>query len=73
MDLKSRENPVILKLESAEFKNILTPEVTELKRLFDKYQYEIRVAGGAVRYVFSYNTFIVNATNSSIFVISGYY
>ncbi|XP_075982702.1 CCA tRNA nucleotidyltransferase 1, mitochondrial isoform X2 [Anticarsia gemmatalis] len=49
MDLKSRENPIVMKLESAVFKSIFTPEVLELKRLFDKYQYEIRVAGGAVR------------------------
>lgn len=48
-ELKCRENPVVLKLESAEFKSIFTPEVTILKSLFDKYQYEIRVAGGAVR------------------------
>ncbi|KAJ8723866.1 hypothetical protein PYW07_007846 [Mythimna separata] len=48
-DLKCRENPVVLKLESAEFKSIFTPEVTDLKNLFDKYNYEIRVAGGAVR------------------------
>lgn len=49
INLKSRENPVVLKLDSTEFHNILTPEVQELRRLFDKYQYEIRVAGGAVR------------------------
>lgn len=48
-ELKCRQNPVVLKLDSAEFKNIFTPEVTELKNLFDKYKYEIRVAGGAVR------------------------
>lgn len=49
MELKSRENPVVLKLESEEFKSIFTPEVAALKSLFDKYKYEIRVAGGAVR------------------------
>ncbi|XP_049877804.1 CCA tRNA nucleotidyltransferase 1, mitochondrial [Pectinophora gossypiella] len=49
MDLICRENPVVVKLESAEFKNIFTEEVMELKRIFDKYKYEIRVAGGAVR------------------------
>ncbi|KAJ8714078.1 hypothetical protein PYW08_007698 [Mythimna loreyi] len=48
-ELKCRENPVVLKLESAEFKSIFTPEVTDLKNLFDKYNYEIRIAGGAVR------------------------
>lgn len=49
VELKCRENAVVLKLQSAEFKSIFTPEVTELKKLFDKYNYEIRVAGGAVR------------------------
>ncbi|CAH0594295.1 unnamed protein product [Chrysodeixis includens] len=49
LELKSRENPVVLKLESEEFKGIFTPEVAALKSLFDKYNYEIRVAGGAVR------------------------
>lgn len=49
MSLKSREDPVVFKLKSEQFKNILTPEVLQLKALFDKYQYEIRIAGGAVR------------------------
>ncbi|CAH0400537.1 unnamed protein product [Chilo suppressalis] len=49
MDLKHRENPVVTKLDSPEFKSIFTSEVQELRRLFDKYNYEIRIAGGAVR------------------------
>ncbi|XP_026760603.2 CCA tRNA nucleotidyltransferase 1, mitochondrial isoform X2 [Galleria mellonella] len=49
MALKSRENPVVTKLNSSEFNSIFTEEVLDLKKLFDKYQYEIRVAGGAVR------------------------
>ncbi|KAL0869059.1 hypothetical protein ABMA27_007375 [Loxostege sticticalis] len=49
IELKSRENPVVTKLDSPEFKSIFTPEVQELKALFEKYQYEIRIAGGAVR------------------------
>ncbi|XP_063831304.1 CCA tRNA nucleotidyltransferase 1, mitochondrial [Ostrinia nubilalis] len=49
MELKSRENPVVTKLDSPEFKSIFTPEVQNLKELFEKYQYEIRIAGGAVR------------------------
>lgn len=48
-DLKSREDPVVLKLDSPEFHSIFTQEVCELKKLFDKYQFEIRIAGGAVR------------------------
>lgn len=49
MELKSRDPPVVTKLDSPEFKSIFTPEVLALKELFDKYQYEIRIAGGAVR------------------------
>ncbi|KAG6455496.1 hypothetical protein O3G_MSEX009225 [Manduca sexta] len=49
LELKSRENPIVIKLDTPEFKSILSQEVKYLKELFDKYQYEIRVAGGAVR------------------------
>ncbi|KAI8424966.1 hypothetical protein MSG28_006870 [Choristoneura fumiferana] len=49
MELKSRDNPVVIKLDSPEFHNIFTQEVVDLKKLFDKYQHEIRIAGGAVR------------------------
>lgn len=48
-ELKCRENPVVLRLDSAEFQSIFTPEVLALKNIFDKYKYEIRIAGGAVR------------------------
>ncbi|KAH1007932.1 hypothetical protein HUJ04_005103 [Dendroctonus ponderosae] len=46
---KSRENPVILKLESPEFHSILSEDVKTLVGLFQKYNHEIRIAGGAVR------------------------
>ncbi|KAI5631155.1 poly A polymerase head domain-containing protein [Phthorimaea operculella] len=49
IDLKCREDPVVIKLDSQEFKEIFTQEVMDLKKLFDKYNYEIRIAGGAVR------------------------
>lgn len=49
MELKCRDNPVVVKLDTPEFHNIFTQEVIDLKKLFDKYQYEIRIAGGAVR------------------------
>lgn len=51
METKCREDPVVLKLDTPEFKNIFTQEVLDLKKLFDKYNYEIRIAGGAVRYL----------------------
>ncbi|KAJ8674279.1 hypothetical protein QAD02_005541 [Eretmocerus hayati] len=44
-----RSNPIIKKLETPEFKSIFTPELEELSRLFKKYNFELRVAGGAVR------------------------
>ncbi|XP_044728577.1 CCA tRNA nucleotidyltransferase 1, mitochondrial [Chrysoperla carnea] len=46
---KLRENPIIMKLESPEFKSIFTPELESLIKIFNKHGYEIRVAGGAVR------------------------
>lgn len=49
MDLKCRDDPVVLKLNTPEFQSIFTQEVLDLKKIFDKYNYEIRIAGGAVR------------------------
>ncbi|XP_066262147.1 CCA tRNA nucleotidyltransferase 1, mitochondrial isoform X2 [Euwallacea similis] len=46
---KSRENPVIMKLETPEFRSLFTDELKSLATLFAKYNYEIRIAGGAVR------------------------
>ncbi|KAL1512664.1 hypothetical protein ABEB36_002222 [Hypothenemus hampei] len=46
---KSRDNPVIMKLESPEFRSLFTKELECLINLFKKYNYEIRIAGGAVR------------------------
>lgn len=46
---KCRENPIVTKLDTPEFKAIFTPELDELVNLFNKYNYEIRIAGGAVR------------------------
>eukprot|EP00090_Calanus_glacialis_P011086 TRINITY_DN19564_c0_g1_i1.p1 TRINITY_DN19564_c0_g1~~TRINITY_DN19564_c0_g1_i1.p1 ORF type:complete len:427 (-),score=146.80 TRINITY_DN19564_c0_g1_i1:75-1355(-) len=38
-----------MKLESAKFHNVLTPELDTLSSLFTKHGYELRIAGGAVR------------------------
>lgn len=46
---KTRENPMIKKLESPEFKSLFTEELTSLVSLFETYGYEIRIVGGAVR------------------------
>lgn len=46
---KTRPNPIILKLDSAEFKSIFTAEVKTLATLFENHGYELRIAGGAVR------------------------
>lgn len=46
---KSRENPVIMQLDTPEFKSMFTKELVTLVSLFKEYGYEIRVAGGAVR------------------------
>ncbi|XP_072388602.1 CCA tRNA nucleotidyltransferase 1, mitochondrial [Diabrotica undecimpunctata] len=45
----SRENPVIMKLDSQEFHSIFNDELRTLVSLFKEYGYEIRIAGGAVR------------------------
>lgn len=45
----SRDNPVIMKLNSPEFHSVFTPELQTLENLFKKYNYELRIAGGAVR------------------------
>lgn len=49
-DLKYREDPVIMTLDTPQFKSLLTPSRMKLYDLFQKYNYEIRIAGGAVRY-----------------------
>lgn len=51
MELKCREDPVVTKLNTPEFKALFTTEVQDLQKLFEKYNYEIRIAGGAVRLV----------------------
>ncbi|CAH1249050.1 TRNT1 [Branchiostoma lanceolatum] len=38
-----------MKLDKPEFKNLFTPELNRLSELFAKYDYELRIAGGAVR------------------------
>ncbi|GJQ79227.1 hypothetical protein Trydic_g5471 [Trypoxylus dichotomus] len=46
---KHREQPIITKLNTPAFKSIFTNELTLLISLFKKYNFEIRIAGGAVR------------------------
>ncbi|XP_021936228.1 CCA tRNA nucleotidyltransferase 1, mitochondrial isoform X2 [Zootermopsis nevadensis] len=43
------DQPAIMKLDTAEFKALFSPELTTLASLFKKYGYELRLAGGAVR------------------------
>lgn len=45
----SRENPIIMKLDVPIFHSIFTPELNTLSELFKKYNYTLRIAGGAVR------------------------
>uniref|UniRef100_A0A182JGI0 Poly A polymerase head domain-containing protein n=1 Tax=Anopheles atroparvus TaxID=41427 RepID=A0A182JGI0_ANOAO len=45
----ARPDPVVMKIDSPEFHSIFTPELNDLIALFKRYNYEIRVAGGAVR------------------------
>lgn len=48
-NLKFRENPIALKLDNELFKSIFTDDLNKLLEIFNKYNYEIRIAGGAVR------------------------
>lgn len=48
-DLKYRTDPVIATLDTPQFKSIFTKNLVDLVALFNKYNYEIRIAGGAVR------------------------
>ncbi|XP_072761725.1 CCA tRNA nucleotidyltransferase 1, mitochondrial isoform X2 [Anoplolepis gracilipes] len=47
--LPSRINPVIMKLDTPEFHCIFTSELQLLANIFKMYNYELRIAGGAVR------------------------
>lgn len=40
---------VTMKLDTPQFRAVFTPEVSMLSEMFQKYNYEIRMAGGAVR------------------------
>ncbi|XP_017086855.2 CCA tRNA nucleotidyltransferase 1, mitochondrial [Drosophila bipectinata] len=46
---KMRKDPAFKKISSPEFQSIFTPELESLVSLFKKYDYELRIAGGAVR------------------------
>ncbi|XP_070505580.1 CCA tRNA nucleotidyltransferase 1, mitochondrial isoform X2 [Chironomus tepperi] len=48
-DVKYRENPVVKKMDNDLFRSIFTPELKYLIEIFSKYNYEVRIAGGAVR------------------------
>ncbi|XP_055638570.1 CCA tRNA nucleotidyltransferase 1, mitochondrial [Toxorhynchites rutilus septentrionalis] len=45
----ARPNPVVMKIDTPEFRSIFTKELEDLIALFRKYGHEIRIAGGAVR------------------------
>ena len=48
-ELRIKPHLITMKLDSPQFHAIFTPELHALIDLFNKYGYEIRVAGGAVR------------------------
>ncbi|KAK5648244.1 hypothetical protein RI129_003136 [Pyrocoelia pectoralis] len=49
VEKNARINPMIMKLDTPEYKSIFSDELTSLVSLFKEYGYELRVAGGAVR------------------------
>lgn len=48
-NLKPRLTPAIMKLENSKYGFIFSPQLTTVLQVFDKYKYEIRLCGGAVR------------------------
>lgn len=48
-NLKPRPQPVIMKLEHSQFDFIFSPQLVSVLHVFDKYKYEVRLCGGAVR------------------------
>lgn len=66
-NLKVRSPPIVLTLETPEFKSIFNEELVDLIDLFKKHKYELRVAGGAVRDILLkiYPTDIDFATNAT--------
>lgn len=48
-NLKWRADPVIATLDTPQFKSVLRKNILDLVAVFQKYNYEIRIAGGAVR------------------------
>lgn len=48
-NLKYREDPVIMTLDTPQFKSIFTENLIKLHDIFERHNYEIRIAGGAVR------------------------
>lgn len=55
--IKIRNDPVVIKLDSPQFKSIFSRNLKTLVELFQKYNYEIRIAGGAVRWVHVFITY----------------
>lgn len=45
--------PVIMKIDSPQFKDLFTPALDKLLSIFSRHNYEIRMAGGAVRDIVS--------------------
>lgn len=50
-NLKVRPNPIVTKIDSLEFHSIFSKHLNDLIKLFEKHNYELRIAGGAVRYI----------------------
>lgn len=69
-DIKIRDDPVVAKLDTSVFKSIFTKNLVDLVDIFKKYNYEIRIAGGAVRYVQIFSRYLVSDYNMNNYVFS---
>ena len=48
-NIKTRPNPIVTKIDSDEFRSIFTKSLNRLIEIFKQNNYELRIAGGAVR------------------------
>ncbi len=54
-----------MKLDTPEYRKIFTPELQQLLDIFQRHGYEIRLAGGPVRCVFSSISTQIDVTQST--------
>jgi hypothetical protein len=67
--IEYRKDPVVLKLNNELFQSLFTDELRRLHEIFIKNDYEIRIAGGAVRDLLSGKLLFQIAIHGCNFII----